>query len=403
MALDKTNGEAAPAGDDRVPGSTAAGEFSPDFMAGVFARRGFKVPAALQAQIDESEKPDPKDKSAEENEETAADEAAAQAKAEGEAAETDKGELSDEEKAAAQAKAEPEAKKEPETAESKELAETVKVKLKDLPEAQKKIVQSILDERIGAISGRAKAETERLGARVTELNAELEAIRKQGGAPIVIPGVNPLMLVDNVEQLDAHADALEAHEDVLDLAKDTGFEADEAKGLPGYTAEQVRARLRAVRKERERLLPQARELLTKRIANAAATKAVYPELYNPTTEDFRLADQLRKQLPELRRLENADSFVAKFVLGAKALEAREKTPTKKAPLAGAPKGKTATQPPATTRKAPRAPGDGSAALGSVLDDQRRQQPDSSAAVSTFVKTRTRGDLLKAVGSLLMTG
>ena len=112
-------------------------------------------------------------------------------------------------------------------------------KLKDLPEAQRKIAQSIIDERIGKITAKATAETKRLGDRVVELTTELETTRKNANTTVVVPGSHPAMLLETPEQVDQYADRLDQNEDLLEGLKDTGIESDPENGTPGYTAEQV--------------------------------------------------------------------------------------------------------------------------------------------------------------------
>lgn len=414
MADEHSNGEAAPA--KVVPGATAAGEFSSEFMADVFKKRGGAMPTAPETKTAEQLKQETDAQAAadeaKENEGKTPEEikATADAKAEAAALKENEGKTPEEIKEAADAKAEAENAGEVEVGqdgeteeEAAESAKVVNARLKDLPEAQRKIAQAIIAERIGKVVGKAKAETERLEGRVVELTTELETTRRERGAQTVVPNVHSLMLVDTPEQIEAYADHLDAQEDVLEPLRETGVEADDAKGTAGFTPAQVNARLREIRKERERVLPQARTLLQKRTETAAALKAAYPALYNPTTEEYRLADALRKQLPELKRIPDADVFIAKIVLGTKVYTDLTKNP----------KGKTAVQAkPATTakpatqvqvRKAPRAPGDGSSSLGSVLDDASRRAPDASGEIKKFTETRSRQDLTKAVSALVFRG
>lgn len=398
MGAEKTNGAAVAVAEK--PESTApAGEFSREVMENVFKRHGQKLPAAVKdAKVA-----------------VAADGETAEAKATREAAEADALENETAEQKAEREAAELEAR-ETETPEAKatreatqatsdETAKVVNAKLKDLPEPQRKIVQSIIDTAIARVSGRSKAEVERLGNRVVELTTELETARKNDGAPVVVPGLHPALLADTADQIDRYADELAAQEDMLDQYRDSGIEADEAKGQPAFTADQVRTRIREIKRERERILPQARTNLTKRTETETGLKTTYAAMFDPRTDDYRIADTLRRQLPELRRLPNAAEFVAKFVLGTKALaELQKPASERKAPLNGSPAAakKVITKPP-VIRKAPRAPGDGSAAHGSPLDDPRGQAPDAAGAVKSYTENRSRAGLLKAVGSLVFRG
>jgi hypothetical protein len=436
MGAEKKPGDAAPAAGAENSAGQGGGEFSADTMKAVFAKFGKKLEIAKtegsrgDAEQGAAKTETPEQKAARE----AAGAAGADPDAAARAAETPE-QKAEREAAEAAAAAEAETPEEKATREAEEAAaretpeakaaaeqhaeteKLVRAKLKDLPEAQRKVAQSIINERIGHISAKAKAEvetataeTKRLGDRVVELTTELDEAREGGGQQVVIQGVHPAMLAETPAQLDRMADELDRQEDMLERFRETGIEADEARGIPGYTAEQVRARLRELARERERVLPKARELLTQRATADAALKAQLPELFDVRTEEYRAAAQLRKLLPEIRRLPNAAEFVAKFVLGTKVLAERQAAAAKKpgdgkngaaaaaAGGAGAPE-KKATQPP-PTRKAPRAPGDGAAGNGSVLDDPRSQQPDAAAPMKQFANTRSREDLKASVRALV---
>ncbi len=404
-AESKTNGAAAPSADK--PELTAgSGEFSREVMGGIFAKFGQKLPGEATKKTEAKAKEPAAGNQEQETpagtetpEEKTAREAAGQQTEDGA---PDPGETETDEQKAARETAEAEAAATAEDPEAKELnGETeriVKAKLKDLPEPQRKIAQSIINERIGAISAKSKAEAERLSARVVELTGELEAAKADKG-PVVVQGIHPALLAETPEQIDRIATELDQAEDLLEPFRDTGIEADEDKGVPAFSPAQVRERLREIARERERMLPKARELLQKRAEAEAGLKTTFPAIFDPRTEEYRAAAELRKQLPELRRMPDAAVFVAKFVLGSQALAALAK-PGKQAPAGADKKPATAKTTPAT-RKAPRAPGDGSAALGSVLDASGGQQPDADGAVRTFTQNRSRENLKGALRALVM--
>lgn len=391
-----------------------SGQFSSEMMEGVFARFGKKLPTV--------EKKDDKDRAAAQA--AAGEEEGAETQERAVRSETDRvdktrkegeseqsqertlkdGDEGDERQAKGEGEDAGEQGEEAEHVEtdenSEETTKIVSSRLKDLPAAQRKTVEAVIGERIAKISARKQADVDRLKTRVVELNDELVTARKGGGSKVALQNVHPTMLVETAEELNAYADTLEEHESMLEAVRDTGVEADAEKGQPGYTAEQIRARLRDIRKERERILPAARDLLAKRQADAASVKAALPTLFDPTTDEYRQADKLRRQLPELRRHPDAETIIAKIVLGTIALEGLTKENGRRAPVR-----KTTSevrQTTVTTRKAPRAPGRGSAALGSVLDDPRQQQSDASGAVKTFMKTRNRSDLVSAVRAIAFT-
>lgn len=393
MAVETKTGTAAPETGWSAE-SAVDGKFTDSFLEGVFKARGAKMPAAektaatQEVTTDETEKKEPAAGVTEA-------EASTKTAKEGEGEQPVKTPEELEQEAAAAAAGETTTD---ETAEK--TAAIVGARLKDLPEAQRKIAQTIINERIGEITAKAKAEANRLGSRVEELTTELDAARKKVGAPASATGIHPALLLESAAEIDQYADALDAQEASLDQFVDTGIEADEAKDTPGFTPEQVRARLRQIQRERDRIIPQARTLVQQRAESVTAVKASYPELFDPKTEEYRIADSLRKLLPELRRLPDADAMIAKFVLGTKAFAGSKKTlPVNKAAATSAATEKTKKQT-ATTRKAPRVAGDGAAALGSVLDDPSHQQPDASGAINNHLQDRSRANLSKVVGALL---
>ena len=124
-------------------------------------------------------------------------------------------------------------------------------------------------------------------------------------------------------------------------------------------------------------------------------------MYDAKTEEYRTADALRKQLPELRRLPDGEAFIARLVLGSRALTERATNTPGKKPASAAQPAK-AKSPATPARKAPLAPGDGSQALGSVLDRPGSRQADSSSSVKRFTETRSRNDLKAALRGLVFT-
>ena len=137
------------------------------------------------------------------------------------------------------------------------------------------------------------------------------------------------------------------------------------------TAEEIRARAREVRRERERIVPQARELLKARAADEAAVRSLYPAAFDAKSPDSRAYRAVFKAVPELRRLPNPHTLALQMLLGEKALAAHRAAPAKKAaPL---------------PKKVPRAPGQGGGGKGS-----RVVHSDGKAATSDAVRNYTKG-------------
>ncbi len=375
----KSTGEAAPesaeidVGDDILDAAAALLGIK---LAGPAASEPTEKPAAPAEETDEPEAEVAAEKPV--STEAAADEA--DAEVEKPAAETDAepAELSDEEKAAAKL--------------ADETAQFINVKLKDLPEPVRQRVQGVLDARIGKITATARAEQARLETRVEELAEELAEAREKGGAaaPVNLPGVHPLMFAETESALDARLTQIEAFEDFADANRE-GYEGDATKNEVSWSAEQIRAKLRELQRERDRVIPAARANLRARASEDAGLKQTYAPLFDRKSEEYRSAQALLKTMPELRRHPNVNVLVARLILGERALA------TLAQPKAAA--GSKGTQLAAVIRKAPRVPGAGAPAKGGALD-RKADGPDSSKAVSTFMQRPSRAGLEAAAAAFL---
>lgn len=273
-----------------------------------------------------------------------------------------------------------------------ETAELVNAKLKDLPKEVRGRVQSILDRRIGQIQAKARESTQALEARVTELQASLDEARTQGGAPVIIPGVNPLFLAESETEIEKRVQAIEAFEDWADKYKD-GYEGDGTDKDPSYSAEQIRARARELQREKEKIIPAARQNLQARVRIDAAVRQVYPAIFDPKSPDYQARQRILKAMPELRRFADCNALVVQQLLGERAMQAL----LQKAAPAGKGKGQGNQEPP-PVRRAPRAPAAGGAAKGSVVV-HRKEAPATTEAVKKFTEKRDRRSLVDAVGAL----
>lgn len=364
----KPTGEAAPS-------NTAGIEVDDDIMSAAAGRLGVTLPKAAPQNepkpADETADEEPADEeSGDETPETTEEKVAAEA-ATAETAEADESEDGEKETEEAPAAGKVEADK----AAAKLADETkqfVNVKLKDLPEAVRTRVQSVLDARIGKISADSKAEQARLETRVEELTDELEETKaKVGTAPVNVPGVHPLMLVASEKELDDRLTRIDAFEDFAEQYPE-GYDGDGTEKDPAWSAEQIRTKMRELKRERDRIIPAAKENLKARAVKDVELKSKYPALFDRKSEDFRSAQALMKLMPELNRHADKSVLIARLILGEKAL----------AEL-GKPKGKPGEKTQVTVKKAPRVPGGGGTARGSVV--ARSSADDRPAADSAVQK------------------
>jgi hypothetical protein len=273
-----------------------------------------------------------------------------------------------------------------------ETKQFVNVKLKDLPEAVRTRVQSVLDARIGKISADSKAEQARLETRVEELTDELEETKaKVGSAPVSIPGVHPLMLIASEKELDERLERIDAFEDFAEQYPE-GYDGDGTEKDPAWSAEQIRTKMRELKRERDRIIPAAKENLKVRAVKDAEVKAKYPALFDRKSEDYRSAQALMKLMPELNRHADRSVLIARLILGEKALAELGK------PKTGKPGDKT----PVTVKKAPRVPGGGGTARGSVVArSSADDRPAADSAVQKVMKNPSDKNAFKgAVAALI---
>ncbi len=309
------------------------------------------------------------EKTTRETAEAAAREESPEAKAarEAEAEETDEEKDAREAEEAAAAET-PEAKDA--AALAAETKKFVNLRLKDLPELTRKRVEAAIGARIGPVIGKSRAEQARLEARVEELTDEVEEAKKSATAPVNIPGVHPLELVATSAELDTRLEQIDAFEEFAADNPD-GTEGDPAKGIPPWTPEQIRGKMRELKRERDRVIPAVRAKLQARASIDADLKKSYPALFDRKSEDYRSAQALLKQMPELRRHANANVLIAQLIQGAKALADKAKLPAAGSKPA-------ATEP----RKAPRVPGAGSSGRGSPISTPAGAGKTNAAAAIT---------------------
>lgn len=287
-----------------------------------------------------------------------------------------------------------------EDAEAKKKAAAQKARdeadLKKLPEAARKAAQSIIDKRIGRITAKTAAEVQTLKQQLAQAQAERdEAKAAAEGKParaVMVDKVHPLLLDPSEDAIANYLAGVEKFEDWATLHED-GFEPSAEEIAQGYkpaTKAEIRQRLREIQRERDKLVPQAREILGKRATAEAEARKLLPAFFDATKPEYQAARSLLREQPELKRFPDHMLRAAEIVLGRKALAdlraAAGKPPAKK---------------PATPPRASRVPGGGSPAKGG-FGERRPTGPDAPAAVKTFLRAPSRENLAAAAGAFLGT-
>jgi hypothetical protein len=306
-------------------------EMNSELFGNVLGKLGLDQVAATPAAEGEAEGDGAADDKADADAEADADEAAAEADADADA-EAD----ADEEKADADAEADADEDEAEGTAEGEEDHLLKKARL--TPEQQ-----AAVNKRIGKEVGKRKALEEQLAAIRSDAErqeVELKTLReKTTGATAAAQGVNPLFMVSDegeldkrYEQVDDFVAYLEEHED--------GVEPSEDGKTKGLTREQVRDQLKKYRRERDMVIPKAREVLKRRLEiDRVETRVVYPDLFNPKSAAHQEREAILRQVPMLGMFPEGNLAIGDMLLGRiYRAELKKQQQTKKAG-AGAPAAK----------------------------------------------------------------
>lgn len=287
-----------------------------------------------------------------------------------------------------------------------DTAKLLNTRLKDLAPEQRKVVEGIIGARIGQIVAKERTERERLGQRVEELAAENQQLQASKGPRIVDATVHPTELIESPDELTARTEKLDEWLDWADDHKD-GIEPVGEPGeegyKPGHTKDEIRDQARKWRKEKEQLIPRVRETLRARAQGDAVLRQVMPEMFDPKTNEYRFAQQMLQQLPQLRRFADFRGILAQQILGTKLLNDRYEAFKKKAAPGngGQPDEKAKPKPGVTLRKpAPRAPGSGTPAKGSVVARELDKPAAAQAVSKVYSDPTNRKAFNAAVESLL---
>lgn len=144
-----------------------------------------------------------------------------------------------------------------------------------------------------------KTEAEAASKRLAEVEAELVAAKAK---PVAVAPMNPLMMADATQLDQAESNAVQLKE--WALKHWDGADAVEASGnqpaQPAYTADQVRAAYARADKQLSSVIPAARQYLADHMAQNVNAKAVYPEIFDPSSPSHQATESILQRLPGLR-------------------------------------------------------------------------------------------------------
>lgn len=273
-----------------------------------------------------------------------------------------------------------------------ETAALVTSKLKDLPEATRKQVQGVINQRLGQIVAKERQERDTLTTRISELETEAAELRaSQGPTTINLPDVHPLMLAASEAEIDKRLGEIDQAEDFVLRFGEEGYPGTDGNPAdPAIEPAEIKRRWRELQRERDRVIPAARTALKERATLNAELRKHAPTFFDAKSEDYRAVQAKLKLMPELRRHTNAQALAVQLVLGERAytaLKTKAATPTK---------------PVVEPKKAPRLPGSSPAAAGSSSAPSRGASALPEAMKKLSEATSTKG-ITGAVEAMLRGG
>lgn len=193
--------------------------------------------------------------------------------------------------------------------------------------------QAILDKRIGKEVAKRKtleedlekerSESARLKEQLESLTDQLE--KSDNPAP---SNTHPLLLVESEKDIEAWEEKYWEFKRWAKKFKD-GYSGHDAHGNEiSYTSEDIAARLDNLTEEKERYLPKARDLLSKRAQYEGKVKEVYPELFNRGTSEYREMLAVVNAVPAIKQLPDYKMVVGDIIAGRKARQAKQEEPEK---------------------------------------------------------------------------
>lgn len=214
----------------------------------------------------------------------------------------------------------------PESPESDVLSQSDSPHEQLTPEAK-----AILEKRIGKEVAKTKAIKEQYEAKIRELEAKANPEQKPAPepAPIVVQPTaeNPLANINDVETLRKEFTSAQEikrwAEDVLD-SDAAEFQA----GDKVFTRREVKDILRNSTRVLQEHIPARHAFLNVREAATKEALSVFPFLADKSSPEYQLAQQVRREVPFIATLPNADYIAGALVRGLRAIEADKQAAAK---------------------------------------------------------------------------
>lgn len=221
----------------------------------------------------------------------------------------------------------PEAAAVPEEAETEALSHTTSL----TPEQQ-----AAIDKRIGKITAKrkeAEREAEALRLEVLRLRQSQPAQPQEAPSPSPVASSDPLGSVTTVAGLQKlHTDAKEAvrwAEEQLDREDiANGIQVADGKIL---TKTDLKAIVRNAKVTLEDHIPARYQFLQQQQQATQQAFEIYPELKDPATPEYQMAQMAYQQNPWLRNLPNSAIIIGRMIQGVKLEQERIKAKTNPAP------------------------------------------------------------------------
>ena len=189
-------------------------------------------------------------------------------------------------------------------------------------------VQEVIDKRIGKEVAKRKDLEDQLEAeRAARSKAEsgLKDLEEQ----LRVKGTTPVA-GDMLPDLDAVAQREDEVWNLLEFARRNrdGFDGDEKRGMPAYTAEQMREMELRYERELHQKLPKMRAVLREREQfDREVTARVYPELLQAGSKEQRIAERFLRKFPALLNEPDVHVLIGDMLAGERLRrEAAERKP-----------------------------------------------------------------------------
>jgi hypothetical protein len=223
-------------------------------------------------------------------------------------------------------------------------------------------------------------------AKLAELATAVEQTKQADAVPApVVQSDNPFAVVDDPAKLEVERDNALRVLDVLDPDMDEYTYT----GSDGKQVTLDKVAIKAARKQARAALdvhiPRQERFLQQRQTVLPQVKTLYPQLFDKTNQAYSAAQNLLRQLPELRRLPNYEQIVARYLVGEQAEAnylAKAKAPAK----------------PATAAK--KAPAQPKAPVVAPKPPLRKADAEAATFRDRWTKSRDNRDLADYLGRIV---